>query len=1052
MNTPTSDASSNPVNLQRGPISWMARHGIAPHLLMLILILGGIVMSTQIKKEYLPAFTLDQVDIRVYYPGATPVEMEQGIVLPIENEVASLDGISEVNVSVQQGYAYLGLEISAGENLQQKYQDVLQAVNRISTFPAEMETPSVSILSRQRDIMDIALHGDLSPFVMKQLAENIKEALLDSPGITQVAFKGVRDEEVHVEISKFALEKYDLTLNQVAQIISANAVEQGAGSVRTQAGEVLVTLNNRQYWAKEFSSLPLISDESGVLLTLGEVATVTEGFEDTNNLVTFNGQNSVRFSVYRAEDQTPISVAESIYEMWDELEALLPPGAHLTVTDDDAENYKDRLGLLLKNAFIGLLLVYILLSIFLEYRLAFWVTMGIPTSFLGAMLFLPAFDVSINMVSMFAFIISLGIVVDDAIIAGENIYQHMSEGHSRIEAAILGAKQVSVPLGFAILTNIVAFMPLFMIPGGMGQVMMAIPVVVVCCFAISWVEALYILPSHISHMKTRPDSKLGRQMDALQSKVDAALVRWIHRYYRPFLGRCLQHPVLTLSISLSIMLVVFAYPMSGRMGFSMFPQLEGESAFATAELPQNAPLSETMRVRDRMEAAFKEMIAPLENKHGQLFVHIKSEISGSTVEVSAQLVAGGKRPFTTNQIVQKWRQALGDVAGTKSITFDAERGGGPVRGRAFTIELRSSNTQALRSASAELTDIMDGISGVADVSNSFTSGKPQWDIEVNEQGRSLGLTDSDVARQVRAALYGARAVRQQRGKSEVTVLVRLPQDERLYDADIERVSIVTPSGGRVPLRDIANLSQSQAPSKIVRRDGRRVVTITSDVQPRSLLPALRDVLNQDHLPDLKAKYPSISFEYRGRQAREKEVVSSLQLGVIAALLMIYCLLAIPFKSYSQPLLVMSVIPFGAAGAVLGLIILGYGLSIIAIMGVLALCGVVVNDSLILVDYANHRRRQGATAMKAIMDAGERRFRPILLTTLTTFGGLAPMVFETSRQARFITPMAVSLGFGILFTTFVCLLVLPSLYLMLENLKARLYDSAASEVLPSIKPE
>lgn len=1018
--------------LKQGAISWMARHGVAPNLLMIALLLGGFLTALSIKKEFLPEFTVDVITVRIVYPGATPTEMEQGVVLPIENELAEMDGIDSITASIQQGYASVSMEIASGEDIQQMYQDILQSVNRISTFPVQMEQPIISIVSPKHDLMDIALHGSLDDFAMKRLAERIKDKLLTSPNVSLVSLKGAPAEEVHVEIPSLVLEKYQLTLNQIAQVISANAIEQGAGTVKTQGGDILVTLNDRKYWAQEFSQLPLVTDANGVVLTLGDVAKVKEGFEDSPNIVTLDGGKSVQILVYRTGEQSPPEVADAIYDMWDELEAMLPPDMQLTVTDDNAETYKERLGLLIKNAVIGLILVFILLGVFLEYRLAFWVTMGIPISFLGAMLFLPSFDVSINMVSMFAFIISLGIVVDDAIIAGENIYANLDKGMSRLDAAVQGAKEVAVPLTFAILTNIVAFMPLFFLPGGMGKVMMAIPAVVVMCFVISWVEALFILPAHIAHLKRKPDSKLGQKLDDVQLKVDKKLRGFIHNRYRPILEKSVSAPGVSLSIALAVTIVLFAFPISGRMGFSMFPVLEGESAVLEIEMSQNAPVSELIRVRRQAEHSLQTLMQPIEEEHGQFLRHTTSKIEGTTLEVEARLSSGENRPYTTNQVVDMWRETLGDVAGAKSISFDAERGGGPVSGRPFTMELRGSDTNTLKLASEELSGILESLSGVEDVSSSFTSGKPQWDIKLNDEGRSLGLSANDVASQVRAALYGARAVRQQRGKNEVTVLVRLPEEERQYQTDIEQLQIVTASGARVPLQQIATLEKSTAPTLIQRKESQRLVSVSAAVEPRSLIPNLQATLAEEYLPQLRQKYTGVSFGYGGRQQSEQESKASLIEGLIFTLMGIYILLAIPFKSYKQPLLIMAVIPFGIAGALAGLLLLDKGLSIIAIMGMLALCGVVVNDSLILVDYANQLKRQGMAAKQAVMDAAERRFRPIMLTTLTTFGGLAPMVFETSRQAKFITPMAVSLGFGILFTTFVCLLVLPTLYVLLEG--------------------
>jgi len=731
-------------------------------------------------------------------------------------------------------------------------------------------------------------------------------------------------------------------------------------------------------------------------------------------------------------------VTQGAYRQLEIIEAELPPGVEIIVTDDDGKTYNDRVGLLLKNAAIGLTLVLVLLSLFLEYRLAFWVTMGIPTAFLGALLIIPAADVSINMISMFAFIIALGIVVDDAIIAGENIFEHMQQGMPFHQAAVQGAREVAMPLAFAILTNVAAFLPLLALPGMMGKLFLAIPVVVISCFFISWLEALFILPAHLGHLKRKPKDAPLNFMERLQKRVDGKLNVFINDYYEPTLQRAVRYPTITVAVAIALLMLALAWPMSGRMGFSMFPRLEGEFVVASVELPSNAPLEKAESVRKKIEADLLTVIEPFERDGKEFLLSIEGDVDGTSVEVEGRLVDSDQRPIPASALVDLWRAEIGEISGIRSLTFDSERGGGPSGGAGLTVELRGSRTDILEQASADMANALSEISGVQDIANGFNSGKPEWNIELTEQGRSLGLDPSDVASQVRAAIYGARAIRQQRNTSEVTVLVRLPEDERRRASDIERLKILTPSGAYVPLTEVALLEKGTSPSTISRRNGRQIVNVTANVEPREQIPAIMNMLREEVFPDLRARYPGIDFAFEGRQAQTQDTLSALKLYGIFALLLIYVLLAIPFRSYSQPLLIMVVIPFGAGGAMLGHIMLGYGLSIMSIMGIVALAGVVVNDSLILVDYANRQRRlKNLTAKAAIISAGVRRFRPILLTTLTTFGGLAPMVFETSRQAQFITPMAVSLGFGILFTTFVCLLVLPALYIILSNIQQML---------------
>jgi multidrug efflux pump subunit AcrB len=1017
-------------SLYRGPVSWMARHGVAPNLLMAFLIIGGFIMSLTITKEFIPNFEADIVLVDVVYAGATPSEMEQAIILPIENEVASLDGIKDVTSTASSSSARVMFELLNGVDRQKVYQDIQQAVSRITTFPVEAERPVVQLASRSIDVATLALFGDVSLLELKKLSEQVKEELLVAGEISKIELRGTPSEEIHIEITQENLQRYKLSLAEVANIISKSAIEQSAGSVRTDGGEILVTLNDRRYWAYEFRDIVLRHDASGVLVQLSDVATIKDGFSDSNRSVTYNGKAAIQLKIYRAEDQTPTTVVEAMYVKLDGIRESLPPGIEIIVTDDDGETYQQRVGLLLKNATIGLVLVLCLLSVFLEYRLAFWVTMGIPTAFLGSLLLLPLFDVSINMISMFAFIIALGIVVDDAIIAGENIYEHMQKGIPFLDAAIIGAREVSVPLAFAILTNVVAFLPLLALPGMMGKLFLAIPIVVICCFIISWIEALFILPTHLASLEKNTPGRFGRFMNSIQKPADKKLHNFIHLTYKPMLRKCLKTPSLVLVVSIAIAIVVLSYPMSGRMGFSMFPRLEGEYVVAKVELAANAPFNEAKEIRQYLEQTLRQVTDPIEAQGTPLVLSIEGDINGSSIEIQARLVPTEIRPLNANDIVGQWRDVIGEIPGIRSLTFDAERGGGPSGGAGLTIELRgSSNADSLALSEALMAE-MATLSGVIDLASSYTNGKPQWEIELNSAGRSLGLDASIVSSQVRNALYGARALRQQRDSNEVTALVRLPEEERMYGADIKRLLIRTPKGGYVPLVNVANLNKQVSPSQIRRRDGDRIITITGEVEPRKMIPGVMSVLREDIFPKLQAQYPDIEMGFRGRQADTKETMDSLKVYGAFSLLLIYSLLAIPFKSYSQPILVMAIIPFGAVGAILGHLILGDDLSIMSIMGIVALAGVVVNDSLILVDYANKKVAEGLSLIDSIVDAGVRRFRPILLTTLTTFGGLAPMVFETSRQAQFITPMAVSLGFGILFTTFVCLLILPAFYLIL----------------------
>ncbi len=1025
-------------------ITWMIRHGIAPHLLMLALIVGGLVMSVVIRKEYMPETTLDRVIVFVKYPGAAPDELETAVVLPVEAVLSGLEGIRTVNTKIMTGRVVINAELNAGANAQKMYQDVQQAVGRITTFPQGMERPWINLASRVADVMEIVVHADLDRMGIKSLTEQLRDRLVQSPAISQIQLRGFPQEEVHIEIAQSVLQRYNLTLDRVAQVIKKNAVERSAGSIKARNGDILVSVDERRFWAEEFSRVPVLSDKSGDQLLLGDIASVTDGFSDERALITFDGQPSASLRIFRVGDQTPDSIASAVQGMWGELEAMLPPGAGMTVVDDDAKNYTKRLGLLLKNAFFGLLLVLVLMSLFLEYRLAFWVVAGIPSVFLGAILFLPLLDVSINMVSMFGFIIALGIVVDDAIIAGENIYSHMQEGMPFSEAASLGAKEVAVPLTFAILTNIVAFLPLLLLPGFMQLLFGAIPIVVVLCFLISWVEALFILPSHLATLNKKNTSQIGQKIGLLQGAVDRGLQGFIKHWYRPLLDRSLAWPSLILAIAISIFILVMAHALSGRMGFSLMPKMEGRWVQASLELPEDMSLNQVLSIRDQVEASVREM----ERQHqlSDVIVSVRSEIFETNLKVALLLVPSEEREVSTDTIKKWWREKTNQLGLLGNMRFgSARRGSSEMRDASLTVELRHQNTETLNAATKQLEDYLRGLSGVVGVVNSMTDGKPQWKLKLNDNGRSLGLDTSGLSQQMRAALYGSRALRQHRDRNQVTALVRLPLEERQAATDIENLLIHTGEGGYAPLGEVAEIERLQAPARITRVKGQRLETVGAEIFPEEVIPAVADSVKTHLIPELEGRFPGLLVVFGGDQERIRESVSKLQLGTLFALAAIYCLLAIAFHSYSQPLLIMAIIPFGAVGAVLGHMLLGYGLSVVSLMGMLALAGIVVNDSLILVEYANKCRRQGATPLEAIQRACERRFRPILLTTLTTFGGLAPMVFETSRQAQFVVPMAVSLGFGILFTTLVCLLVLPALYLLLETVTGDIKDVSCAKI-------
>ncbi len=1016
---------------RRGAVAWMARHSVAPNLLMLFLLVGGAIMTLRVKQEVFPEFDLDMVSIQVPYPGASPEEVEQGIILAVEEAVRGITGVKEVTAEAREGLGTVMAELEERADAQRVYQEIRQQVDRITTFPEEIEQPDVVLMTQRRDVMDVILYGEADEWVLRELAEQVRDRLLADPNITQVDLNPERVFEVSVEVPQENLRAYDLTLHDIAERIRAASIELPGGSLRTDAGEVLLRMKDRRDWAREFENIPVISSTDGTQLLVRDLGTVRDAFEESHRFVTYNGKPAVNLNVYRVGDQTPIGVSRAVRRRLEEIRPDLPPGVQIDVRRDESEIYRQRLELLLRNGAMGLVLVLITLTVFLEYKLAFWVALGIPVSFLGSLLFLPAAGATVNMVSMFAFLIALGIVVDDAIVVGENVFEYRQRGMARLEAAIRGTRDVATPVVYSILTNIAAFAPLLFIPGTMGKIWRVIPIVVSSVFIVSLLESLFVLPAHLAHMKKDNATRLGGAVHRGQERLSRLISRAIERGFGPFLESVLRYRYLTVACGLATLILVVGYVASGRLGFEMMPKVEADQADATATLPYGSPLARLQQVADRLVRAAQEVAAD----HGgpRLMRGVRATVRENEIAVTAYLTEPEVRPVGTAEFARLWRERVGTIEGLESLRFQSDRGG-PGAGASLTVELTHRDIGVLDRASEELAAALAQFANVRDIDDGYMPGKQQFDFRLLPEGRSLGLTAAEVARQLRGSFYGAEALRQQRGRNEIKVMVRLPRSQRVSLHDVDAFIVRTPAGADVPLRQVASVRSGRAYTAISRRDGRRTVSVTADVVPQSETDQVIAALTASVLPELVRRHPGLGYSFQGKQQDMRESLASLKSGFVTALLLVYVLLGIPFRSYLQPAIVMVSIPFGIVGAVFGHLLMGYTLSVVSLMGIIALSGVVVNDALVLVEYANRRRDAGASPARAVLEAGVRRFRPILLTTLTTFGGLAPMIFETSRQARFMIPMALSLGYGILFATGITLLIIPALYLILEDLR------------------
>lgn len=1035
-----------------GPLAWFTKNSVAANLLMIILMAGGIIMAPRIKQEVFPEVSLDIVSVNVPYPGASPEDVEQGVILPVEEAVREAEDVDEISSVASEGMGMVMAELRTGADAQQALDDIKSGVDRITSFPENAEDPQIALASNRRQVVTIMIHGDLDRHTLKQLGEEARDELIQAGDISVVDVTGLPEPEISIEVPQDKQRLYGVTLPQVAQAVRTANIDLPGGSLRTEGGEILVRTEELRKVAHKFRDIKVISRRDGTQVPLHRVANLEDTFRETDRATYFDGEPAVKVEVYRVGDQTPLDIAAVVDELVKKKNANSSEKVSYSIWNDTSDIYRGRMNLLLENSYIGLALVLFILGLFLEIKLAFWVTLGIPISFLGAMLFMPALGVSLNMISLFAFILTLGIVVDDAIVVGEAIYHKRTEGKSLMTAAIEGLREVDTPVVFAVLTTCIAFSPLLFVPGVSGKFFINIPMIVIPIFLISLVEVLLILPAHLAHSKPPKQTGVIGFINGLQARFANMLEAFVERIFQPIIRVGISYRYVTIALSFGILMMCVGLLRGGFIGFTFMPKIEGDRIMASVEMPVGTPVEETRRVTDRLVETAQEVLGENrgEAKGDRLYTGILAELGvagsmqqgpgpqiadsgGHLTEVAVSLVPAAERTLTAKEFTTQWRSKMGEVAGADTVNFSYSMG--PSTGEPVSIELRHENTDTLRAAAEELTAKIETYTGVFDVNDGFRPGKEQLDLRLKPAARTLGLTESDLANQVRAAFYGAEADRVQRGRDELRIYVRRPESERDSQYAIENMLIQTRNGGEIPLKQAALIERGRASTEIERENGARAVDVTADVD--SSITTGNEVtanLQADVLPQLMADYPGLSWELSGEQQEQAESLGALGRGFLMAMLVMYALMAIAFGSYVQPLVIMFAIPFGFVGAMAGHLLMGFNLSLISIMGLVALSGVVVNDSLVLVAAVNDFRDDGMSPFEALVNGGMRRFRPILLTSLTTFFGLMPMIFETSIQARFLIPMALSLGFGVLFVTGIALLIVPSFYMIIEDFR------------------
>ena len=1058
---------------------WSIKNNVTVNLVMIFIIMAGIFTVMKMRREMFPQFSLDMIAVSVIYPGSSPEEVEEGICIKIEEEIQSIEGIERLVSTAREGHGEVIVELETGADVQKILDEIKAEVDRIDTFPEEAEEPVVMEIINQDPTISVAIFGEVSEKRMRHTAEKIRDDLLvaaatsstetigiqdaiasilkrfrfkQPESITQIDLVGVRDYEISVEVSEEDLRRYGLSFDQVVSAVRAGSIDLPGGKIKTEQGEILIRAKGQLYTGREFEQIPLITLNDGTVVRLGQVARVIDGFEDLDIKTRFNGKSAAIVQVSRTSEQDAIEIAKIARSYVENNRDILPEGLDIAIWGDISTMVEDRIDLMLRNGVQGIALVFIALALFLNLRLAFWVAFGIPISFMAAFLVLNGFDQTINMISLFAFIMTLGILVDDAIIVGENVYSHYSRGKSPAEAVVEGLKEVGGPVVMAISTTVVAFSPLLFIAGIMGKFIAVMPLAVIIILIVSLGEALIILPAHLYHALTQSEVKTRKFTswhERLQQKLEHGMQMVIQRLYTPAIKYVVKNRFFTFSLGIGVLIISLGIIAGGYVPFVFFPKGESDWIVAEVVYPLGTPFKvteETIAGLEQNSFELNSAFSEFSKSRGDLVINTfaivgaiprrdwkPAEFGGHVGQVWLELASSQTRGnISTNSITSKWRDLIGEIPGVDRFTF-ATLEGGPA-GNPIEIQLSGQDFDQLKQAAAELKAEIATFPGTFDISDNFKPGKREQKLRIREGSRSLGITMRDLARQVRQAFYGEEALRIQRNRDDVKVMVRYADPERSSLAGIEEMRIRTFDGQEIPIEEVAEIETGRSYSVINRIDRKRTISVISDIDETignaSVVVA---ELKADFLPTLVQRFPGVTYDFGGQEKRTRESLDSIKSGYMLAMMGIFLLLASQFRSYIQPLIIMMAIPFGLIGAILGHLAMGIEFTIVSIFGIVALSGIVVNDSLILIDFINRAVRGGVDINQAVVESGKARFRPVLLTSVTTIAGLVPLLMERSFQAQFLIPMAVSICFGLLAATVLTLLYVPALYLIVQDI-------------------
>jgi len=1053
-------------------IAWFVHNSVAANLLMMILVMGGLLALPNIYQEEFPNIDIDAVHVRIPYLGAAPAEVESAVCVRVEEAVEGTEGIDKIRSSASEGFCSVVIELVEGVDTGKVANDIKSKVDAIDAFPKETEKPVTAEITIIATVLQIAISGNADERTLKLIGQRVRDDIAALPGVSQAELIFARPYEISVEVSEQTLRRHGLTLAQIGRAIERSSLDVPGGSLKTQGGEILLRTKGQAYTGREFENIIVLTREDGTSVSLGEIATVVDGFEDSKLRARFDGNPAVAIKVSRVGEEDILEIAAQVKTYLKTANEHFPEGISFTIWKDESQDLVDRMGALTKNARSGLILVLLTLTLFLRFRVALWVAAGLPVAVLGTLAVFPVAGIAISTISVMAFILVLGILVDDAIVVGERVYAHEQQGKSQLQAAIDGTREVSVPVIFGVLTTMATFIPIMNIPGPMGSFFGVLGQVVLIALFFSIIESQLILPSHLAHRKaeTSPGSNvfINRWL-ALQGKISGSLERAASHYYLPAVTRALAWRYVTLAVGIAVLAITVALFVSGRVVFQFFPSVEGTRLYATLTMPEGTPIEDTARAVARIESAAEQLRTELDADLAEgepstirhVFASIGSFIPKGSInnavasqsnlaEVAIELnLPSDYSGLPTRVFANRWRELTGGIPDAIELGFISQSFG---VGKAIDIELYGEDFDELRAAAGELRASLQNFSGVIDITDTFRAGKQEVQLKLRPEARSLGLTLADLGEQVRQAFYGYEAQRIQRGKDDIRVMVRYPASERRSLGDLENMRIRTADGTEVPFSSVAIATLARGYTTIRRVDGQRVVRVIADVERSVTTPEfVLATLAKGDLKDTLKRHPGVGYRLAGEAEERSESMGSLLGNALLALLVIYALLAIPLQSYFQPLVIMSVIPFGAVGAILGHFLLGMDLVFFSLLGIVALSGVVVNSSLVLVDYINKNRDGRRDLARVVGQAGAVRFRPIILTSITTFLGLTPMMLDNTASTIMFAPMAVSLAFGVLLGTAITLFLVPCLYLILEDILALIGTDASSDTIVEASP-